>query len=706
MSMRILVLIISLLCSICKGQGPIVSYSFDNEQAIDKINGLNGELKGGAFACSDRFGNKCAAIYFNGIDGYIEVPHSPIFNSINNAFSVSFWFKIDVGESNYLTAVCKGSNLSETSENPHFRVQNFQFTTNSTVSISTDYTQYDIDYLNHVFPSGIWNFYTITYDGYAVKTYLNNIKVFEMPFNGILVPNNDPLFIARDIPGIDEYFKGALDDLKIYNRAINESEILNLFIEKNNQLLLPDFELELPSNLIVYTAPNACAKKVVYSAPKLSINCESKVSLNQVSGLKSGSEFQIGEHIISYSAISETGYNKTVSFKIIVKDNIPPFIVSRKDTTVWLNSNIDSMIVNYLSPVYRDNCSNVKMKLKSGKKSGDYFHEGIHNITFEATDNAGNISTITINVTVKKQITSKSISSNKTITIKTPKRQKYSDSILISDKGKCAASFKLKVLDSNDFIKNPTTRNYYSVGQSTVIINNKRSDYTDTFNLVVLDRELPSLHCLNDTVIYANNNLDYSEFDAELPNSDDNCGIDTIYELNGIKDFAKFPIGLTELQYKAIDLSGNSIMCKRKIEVIKLNNSLSKVNSLGRFSFLPDTLFFSAKYITIRIYDNKQEDNDTVSIYFNGNEIIQRQEIRNKSNATIVRVIQLKNNVNHEMTFKAWNLGGIPPNTLKIEFFEGDISQTPSAFKKQKPKFVKIISSTPDEGSGLFLNTK
>jgi hypothetical protein len=30
----------------------------------------------------------------------------------------------------------------------------------------------------------------------------------------------------------------------------------------------------------------------------------------------------------------------------------------------------------------------------------------------------------------------------------------------------------------------------------------------------------------------------------------------------------------------------------------------------------------------------------------------------------------------------------------------------PDALKKQKPLFVKIISSTPDEGSGLFLQVK
>jgi hypothetical protein len=147
--MKILTLIFALYVYICNGQGPIASYPLDNEQAIDYVNGLNGILKGGVYACDDRYGNKCAAIYFNGIDGYVEVPHSPVFNSINAAYSVSFWFKIDAGEKKYLTSVCKGGSSIETYVNPHFRLQYFQFNSNSTISINSDFTEYDIDYQIH-----------------------------------------------------------------------------------------------------------------------------------------------------------------------------------------------------------------------------------------------------------------------------------------------------------------------------------------------------------------------------------------------------------------------------------------------------------------------------------------------------------------------------------------------------------------------------
>jgi hypothetical protein len=704
--MKILTLIFALSIYLCNAQGPIASYPLDNQQAIDYANGLNGVLMGGAFACDDRYGNKCAAIYFNGVDAYIEVPHSTVFNSISNAYSISFWFKIDVGESNYLTAVCKGASPAETYLNPHFRLQYFQFNSNSTVSINSDFTEYDVDYLSHIMPNGNWNFYTVTYDGSSVKSYLNNVKISDIAYNGILLTNYDPLYIARDIPGSDEFFKGALDDIKIYDRAITEAEITNLFIEKNNQHLLPDFELCTPDNLIVCTDGSSCSTQVVYPDPKLVINCKVKVELKQVSGLNSGSQFQMGEHIVSYRAISETGYNKTISFKIIVKDNKPPIILSSRDTTVMIAYNQDSISVNYLLPVFNDKCSKVTLKLTSGKKPGKYFRAGINKITYEAVDIAGNKSTTTITITVNKKPAPNAVKPKPAIAIKVAQRKKYSDTLLINDKGKCGALFKVKYSDTNDFISNATAGSFYSVGRFPIIIKNKASDFKDTFNLVVLDKEPPIIKCSKDTIIYINDNLNFVEFEAKLPSSEDNCGVDTIYEINNIEGNYKFPIGITALEYKAIDIAGNSIACKRNIEVVKVDKPLAKMSALGSFTFLPDTLKFNTKFITIRIYDNKQEDNDTVSIYFNGNEIIKRQEIRNKSNGTIVRAIQLSYNGNNELTFKAWNLGGIPPNTLKIEFFEGDITQMPDALKKQKPLFVKIISSTPEQGSGLFLHVK
>lgn len=40
--------------------------------------------------------------------------------------------------------------------------------------------------------------------------------------------NTSPLFIANDANGNDEFFKGSIDDVRIYNRALSPDEIADL----------------------------------------------------------------------------------------------------------------------------------------------------------------------------------------------------------------------------------------------------------------------------------------------------------------------------------------------------------------------------------------------------------------------------------------------------------------------------------------------
>ena len=53
--------------------------------------------------------------------------------------------------------------------------------------------------------------------------------VFEYAFTKSLFSNNGPLLIGRDAPGTDEYFEGALDEIRIYNRALSLDEISEIY---------------------------------------------------------------------------------------------------------------------------------------------------------------------------------------------------------------------------------------------------------------------------------------------------------------------------------------------------------------------------------------------------------------------------------------------------------------------------------------------
>jgi len=66
-----------------------------------------------------------------------------------------------------------------------------------------------------------------------IKLYQDGVLDIQsmLPFSTPLRVNNSQLFIGLDIPGVSEYFSGKLDDIRIYNRGLDQSEITALYHE-------------------------------------------------------------------------------------------------------------------------------------------------------------------------------------------------------------------------------------------------------------------------------------------------------------------------------------------------------------------------------------------------------------------------------------------------------------------------------------------
>lgn len=75
-------------------------------------------------------------------------------------------------------------------------------------------------------------------------------------------------------------------------------------------------------------------------------------------------------------------------------------------------------------------------------------------------------------------------------------------------------------------------------------------------------------------------------------------------------------------------------------------------------------LIVNVKNINLKVYDNGTIDNDTVSIYYNGRLIVNKQRL---SETAINVNIELDENAPlHKITMFAENLGSIPPNTALV----------------------------------------
>jgi Concanavalin A-like lectin/glucanases superfamily len=73
-------------------------------------------------------------------------------------------------------------------------------------------------------PLNTWTYVAATYNGAMFSLYVNGIVVASQPVSGNILPSVGPLrFGGNSIWG--EYFVGKIDEVRIYNRALNQTEI-------------------------------------------------------------------------------------------------------------------------------------------------------------------------------------------------------------------------------------------------------------------------------------------------------------------------------------------------------------------------------------------------------------------------------------------------------------------------------------------------
>ncbi len=214
----------------------IAHYNFDVQQNRDStvIYDISGHQNHGSIIgvtnyTTDRFGIDCSALFFNG-NTYVTVPDSRSLNSPRNGITIAVWFKLASGAdffNQWITICCKSDQSIETASSPQYRMQ----ATAQTVSLSTDFTEHIIPQLEYE----TWYFYAYTFDKNMVKVYLNGDFIFERPYVNNLVANKMPLEIGRDVPGKLEYYYGAMDDLRIYNKSLSGLELDQLYQDRSGE---------------------------------------------------------------------------------------------------------------------------------------------------------------------------------------------------------------------------------------------------------------------------------------------------------------------------------------------------------------------------------------------------------------------------------------------------------------------------------------
>ena len=173
-----------------------------------------------------------SALTFDGIDEYVNVPHNSSLNA-RNELTISAWVYFD-GEYpiEYSSIVTKGDNAGTSSVNNNYTLHssgNGRFYLTATTSGGGGF---QINSTNSPLSLNTWHHIAVTFSfngtvGVA-KFYINGVFIneFSGPLDGTLLPNEAPLTIGVDFPITTEFWKGKIDEVKIWNEALSGSQVL------------------------------------------------------------------------------------------------------------------------------------------------------------------------------------------------------------------------------------------------------------------------------------------------------------------------------------------------------------------------------------------------------------------------------------------------------------------------------------------------
>lgn len=207
--------------------GLVAKYDFSGNADDSSGNSFHGTVFTASLA-PDRFGNANNAYSFNGTDSYISIGNLSALNFGAGDFSISTWVKLN-GSQNDKYFVSKYSGAG-----PGYGVgigwgstpYGFIGTDDPTFNQREIRSNVDIN-------DGAWHHIVLTYtQGVATHITLDNSGIFVMGANLAGSKNNSSpvLFGKYDGAVSANYYDGYIDEVAIYNRALNQDEIAALYL--------------------------------------------------------------------------------------------------------------------------------------------------------------------------------------------------------------------------------------------------------------------------------------------------------------------------------------------------------------------------------------------------------------------------------------------------------------------------------------------
>ena len=218
------------IASASLSDGLVAYYPFDGNADDASGHGNNGTEYGGL---SYKMGVSGESASFDGIDDYIRVPSHSSLNPVDQ-FSISFWVKVDGFTNVWSPIVHKGGPSLSDYKNREYTV----WLENTSSFLLASAGDNSAQYYNNACCArlGNWTHYVgiIDRQNHRMKIYVDGIlKVDANDSYSTFNNNNNDLILGwtEEIDSSFSPFKGRVDDLRIYNRALTEDDVRALYDE-------------------------------------------------------------------------------------------------------------------------------------------------------------------------------------------------------------------------------------------------------------------------------------------------------------------------------------------------------------------------------------------------------------------------------------------------------------------------------------------
>jgi gliding motility-associated-like protein len=314
-----------------------------------------------------------------------------------------------------------------------------------------------------------------------------------------------------------------------------------------------------PTDFSVPVDPTTCQAVVNWTPPTATDNCTA--SLVPTSPDAPGATFTLGAHTITYTADDGHGNQSTCSFIVTVIDTTKPLFANCPvNISVPTAATSCTAVATWTAPTATDNCD-ATPGITSNFNSGDTFSIGVHTVTYEATDAAGNKETCSFTVTVEDHI-------NPTFT-NCPSNLVVSASATSCD---APVSWVVPTASDNCTTTPVLTSNFnpgdlFPIGVTTVTYTAKDdagNATTCSFTVTVNDNTAPVFTGCPAGISVAANASCQAVVTWNAPVATDNCSF-TLSSNHSPGE--TFPSGITPVMYTATDAAGNVTTCSFNVTV-------------------------------------------------------------------------------------------------------------------------------------------